>query len=138
MTAPKGRIWPQNMHRRSARYKRNLVRKGELLPEAEFCRQRGISRAQLALLLKRREAFAVTVKYRKCYPAVLAGPSLTRRRLTKLLEQLPPWLPPLIKYDLLTARRGSLGDKSPVQLVHRGDGYRRALRLVAWAQEEWR
>lgn len=76
------------------------------------------------------------VDYEPRYPAVLAKPAFIRRRLGRLLRRLPTWLPPLIKYDTLTARRGSLGDKSPAQIVRRGDGYRRSLRLVAWVREE--
>ncbi|WP_415765571.1 type II toxin-antitoxin system ParD family antitoxin [Paraburkholderia sp. J10-1] len=37
---------------------------------------------------------------------------------------------PIAKYLLLIGRRGSLGDKSPVQAVRRGKRFRVALRLA--------
>lgn len=118
------------MHRQAAYNRRKLIRTGTLLSARDFCRQRGISRVQLALLLRRQEAFAVTVDHKPYYPALLAGPRPNRRRLTKLLKGLPTGTPPVIKYDLLFARRGSLGDKSPAEVVRRGDGYRRARSFI--------
>lgn len=130
MTASKARGSSQNSEWRVRWRRRQLVRRGELLSPPLFCQQRGISRARLLQLERREELFSVKVGRKLYFPAVLAESSLDRCRIRKLLRLLPSSMPPMAKYLFLTGRRGSLGDKSPLQSTRRAKRYHVALRIA--------
>ena len=123
---PKMAIYDGGVRRR----RRQLVRSRELLSPRLFCRQRGISRAQLLQLERRGEVFSVIVGRKPYFPAVLADGSLDRHRLEKLLKRLPADIPPIAKYLFLVGRRGSLGGKTVLHAMRSGKRYRIALRLA--------
>ncbi len=110
--------------------RRRLVRRGELLSPERFCQKAGISRSCLLYLVQCGELFSVPVGNWRYFPAVLADNSLDRHRLGKLLRPLPVGMTPIAKYFFLVSRRGSLGDKSPVQATRRAKRYRVALRIA--------
>ncbi|WP_322034187.1 type II toxin-antitoxin system ParD family antitoxin [Paraburkholderia sp. J76] len=84
----------------------------------------------LVRLARRGQVFSVKIGGKPYIPAVLADRSVDQRRLRKLLRRLPSSMPPMEKYFFFVGRRGSLGDKSPVQAVRRGKRFRVALRLA--------
>ena len=138
MTAPRARIWSQNSEWRVRWRRRQLVRRGELLSPRQFCEQRGISRAALVQLAQRGQVFSVKIGGKPYIPAVLADRSVDQRRLGELMRRLPCVMPPMEKYFFFVGRRGSLGDKSPVQAVRRGKRFRVALRLADSEADEVR
>ena len=118
--------------------RRRFVRKGILLSAEAFCQRRVISRDELVRQERSGEVFVMVVDGTRHYPAFLADNILNRHRLTKLLRRMPPALPPELLFDLFMARRGSLGDKSPLQAIRRGARYRVAMRLADSLAEEYR
>ncbi|MDD1790150.1 hypothetical protein [Burkholderia gladioli] len=72
------------------------------------------------------DVFNVAIANKRYYPAGLAsvsGVQLSRlNRICRRMRALPGWL----RYDALTSTKGSLGGKAILQLLRRGDGYRRA------------
>ncbi|WP_172170304.1 helix-turn-helix domain-containing protein [Paraburkholderia elongata] len=115
-----------DFERSARRWRRRKVQRGEFLSAQAFCRQRGVSPAELRRLGRRGDVFGVEIAHRRYYPAVLAsvsGVQLSRLdRLCRRLRPLPAWL----RWDTLTAPRGSLGDRSVMQSLSRGARYRRA------------
>jgi hypothetical protein len=130
MTAPTARVWSQNSAWRTRLRRHKLVRNGVLLTPAQFCRQRGISSAHLVRLERQRDVFVVTVDRKRYFPAMFADCSFNQRRLAKLLRRLPIRMPPIATYLFFASRRGSLGDKSPLQTTRRARRFRVALRIA--------
>ncbi|MEM5299908.1 hypothetical protein VSR82_37265 [Burkholderia sp. JPY481] len=134
----KHRVWSQNAEWRIRVRRRRLAHRGELLSPAEFCRRKGISLARLPELERRGQVFSVVIDRKQYLPAMFANCSFNRSRLEKLLRRLPPRMSPIAKYLFFVARRGSLGDKSPLQSTRRGKQYRVALRLADAEADEVR
>lgn len=109
---------------------RRLVLREELVSPERFCQRKGLSRAQLQELERRGQVFSVRIGRKRYFPAALADGSLTQRRLQRLAKSLPSTMPSIAKYLFLVGRKGSLGDKSPVQSLRRGKRFRVALRLA--------
>jgi hypothetical protein len=107
-----------------------FLRKGMLLTATQFCRRRGVSSAQLVLAQRRGIVFSLCVHRKRYYPASLADRSVDRYRLDKLMRRLTTHVPPAARFDFLITRRGSLGDKIPLQALRRGKRYRVALRVA--------
>lgn len=120
----------RDLERCAARNRRRLVRAGALLLPGEFCLRKDISREELVRQERRGDIFSVEIEGRTYFPAVLADKSFGKRRLATLLRLLRPSVPPMARYLLLVSRRGSLGDKTPLQATRRGKRYRVALRLA--------
>ncbi|MGF6837899.1 hypothetical protein QF001_001766 [Paraburkholderia youngii] len=128
----------RGIERRASRNRRKLVRKGALLLPVEFCRQKGISREELARRERSGDVFGVEIEGQTYYPAVLADKSLEQQRLVKLLRHLGPRVPPMARYLLLVNRRSSLGGKTPLQALRRGRRFRLALRIADNLSDEYR
>lgn len=109
--------------------RRRLVHREELLSPSRFCRRKGISHTRLLELERRGKVFSVEIDHKRYLPALFADRSLNQRRLAKLLRRLPSRASPIAKYLFFVARRGSLGDKSPLQSTRRARRFRLALRL---------
>jgi hypothetical protein len=119
-----------SLKRSARRWRRRAVRRGEFLPAAAFCARRGISSTQLRCLERRGMVFGVRIAQGQYYPAMLTGlPGVQLSRLDRLCRRLMP-MPGWFKYDALVSIRGSLGGVAVLQLLRRGDGYRRARRYA--------
>ncbi len=69
------------------------------------------------------------------YPALLADPALDRKRLQEICRIIAP-APPESRLDFLSAPRGSLGNRSPLQMLGDDVDFKRLRQAaVAWAAE---
>jgi hypothetical protein len=119
-----------NLERSARRWRRRALHRGEFLPAAAFCARRGISSAQLRCLERRGTVFSVRIAQGQYYPAILTGlPGVQLSRLDRLCRRLMP-MPAWFRYDVLVSTKGSLGGVAVLQLLRRGDGYRRARRYA--------
>jgi hypothetical protein len=115
---------------RAKRVYMTFLRKGMLLTATQFCRRRGVSSAQLVLAQRGGIVFSLCIHRKHYYPASLADSSVDWYRLDKLMRRLAMHVPPATRFDFLITRRGSLGDKNPLQALRRGKRYRVALRVA--------
>ncbi|SIT45668.1 hypothetical protein BN2475_580039 [Paraburkholderia ribeironis] len=53
------------------------------------------------------------------------------------MRRLTPHVPAIVVFDLLVSRRGSLGDKTVLQAMHRGKRFRLALRIADSLVDEY-
>lgn len=68
----------------------------------------------------------------------VTAPRLLVPRLVKLRRVLGAQLPSTVVCDFFVSRWGSLGDKTPLQAVRTGRGFRHALRKAKHTVEEYR
>jgi hypothetical protein len=79
--------------------------------------------------------FGVDVDGHLCYPALLAASRHKRKRLQAICRIIVP-APPESRQDFLWSARGSLGGRSPLQMLDDDNDYRRLRDLAkAWAAE---
>ncbi|SED79115.1 hypothetical protein SAMN02787142_3846 [Burkholderia sp. WP9] len=124
-------LWQQALTTR-----REMIASGELIPEAEFRRRGGLTARRLAMLLADDSVFTIEVDGVEYYPAVLADPALDRDRLQAVCRIIVP-APPDSRLDFLTSRRGSLGDRSPLQMLSNNSDFERLRRIAARWAAEW-
>jgi len=101
-------------------HRRRLVADGSLLDANAFQVALSITAADVQTALDQKRFFTVDVDGELYYPAFLANTDMDRQALetvSQALGEMPGWL----KWDFFVARRGSLGDKSPLELLAVGD-----------------
>jgi hypothetical protein len=115
--------------------RRRMVADGRLLSADEFRTQLGVSKKHFGRLLKEGSIFGVDVDGHLCYPALLAASRHKRKRLQAICRIIVP-APPESRQDFLWSARGSLGGRSPLQMLDDDNDYRRLRDLAkAWAAE---
>ncbi|WP_429489909.1 hypothetical protein [Paraburkholderia sp. RAU6.4a] len=124
-------LWQQALHARRA-----MIASGELIPEYEFLKQLGVTKRQLDSLLADGSIFAMEVDNAEYYPALLADPALDRRRLQEICRAIVP-APSWSRLDFLSSKRGSLGDRSPVEMLDADDDFKLLQRMTAAWAAEW-
>ncbi|ACD18250.1 hypothetical protein [Paraburkholderia phytofirmans] len=113
-------------------YRRNLVASGRLLDADAFRAAKSLTRADVQMALDEKRFFVVDVDGLPYYPAFFTNDYLDRNTLEAVslaLGDLCGWL----KWDFFTTARGSLGDKSPFDLIALGD----VERVIARAKSFW-
>ncbi len=127
--------WLQKMVRDALQVRREMVRKGELLPEDEFRLRRRVTRMQLARLTASGSVFSIEVDGAAYYPRLLVDPELNSRRLAYVCRILWPASPPE-RLHFLTSRSVALSAVTPLQALKDDSSYRRLLILArGWASE---
>jgi hypothetical protein len=112
-----------------------MVASGALLSELEFGKLLGVSQKRLARLLADGSVFTFEVDGRVYFPSLLADASHDLRKLQSICRILVP-APPESRLDFLTSRRGSLGDRSPLDMLESDDDFKSLKRVaVAWTAE---
>lgn len=113
---------------------REMVLDGTLISEAEFRDRLGVSKKRLTQLLEGGNIFAVDVENTIYYPGVLVDSRYDRMRLQEICRIIVPAGDS--RMDLLTSRRESLGDKSPLEMLNDEESYALLRRMAAaWAAE---
>lgn len=101
-------------------HRRRLVADGSLLDANAFQVALSITPADVQTALDQKRFFTVDVDGELYYPAFLANTDMDRQALetvSQALGEMSGW----VKWDFFVARRGSLGDKSPLELLAVGD-----------------
>ncbi|MFM0033940.1 hypothetical protein [Paraburkholderia strydomiana] len=125
----------EHLWRQALDGRREMIANGELLSPADFRARLGASDKRLARLLDDGSVFAVEVDGVQYVPAVLADPSLNRKRLQAICQLIVP-APPMSRLDFLVSQNGSLGDRRPLDMLE-DDNEFKTLRqaAVAWASQ---
>jgi excisionase family DNA binding protein len=75
---------------------------------------------ELTTAIRHGSVFSVTVEGRQYYPAFFVSSGVSLRVFEKIAHALGP-MDAWTKWDFFTSRRGSLGDRSPLELLTRGE-----------------
>lgn len=124
-----------DLHKQALEARRQMIADGRLLPADEFRSRLRISKNKFGRMLAHDEIFGLDVDGANYFPALLADPRLDHKRLRAICDIIIP-APPGSRLDFLWSRRGSLGDRSPLEMLDDNTDYL-LLRKVAkaWATE---
>jgi hypothetical protein len=115
--------------------RRDMVARGELISGAHLRERLGLTERRLAMLLANGSVFTLAVDDMEYYPALLADASVDRERLQEICRIIVP-APPDCRLDFLSSSRGSLGGRSPPQMLDDDDDFKvLRQRAAAWAAE---
>ncbi|MET3243476.1 hypothetical protein ABIE53_000221 [Burkholderia sp. OAS925] len=130
-----GGILRDHLLQQALEARREMIANGELLSPADFRARLGASDKRLARLLDDGSVFAVEVDGVQYVPAVLADPSLNRKRLQAICQLIVP-APPMSRLDFLLSLNGSLGDRRPLDMLEDDNDFKSLTRLAeAWAAQ---
>jgi len=125
----------EHLWRQALDGRREMIANGELLSPADFRARLGASDKRLARLLDDGSVFAVEVDGVQYVPAVLADPSLNRKRLQAICQLIVP-APPMSRLDFLLSLNGSLGDRRPLDMLEDDNDFKSLTPLAeAWAAQ---
>jgi hypothetical protein len=130
-----GAILRENLWQQATSARREMVASGELIPEDEFLARLNVTKRRLNKLLADGSIFTLEVDGAVYYPALLADPVHNRQRLQVICRIIAP-APADSRLGFLTSRRGSLGDRSPLDMLDSDDDFKAlSRRAAAWAAE---
>jgi hypothetical protein len=122
-----------NLEAKDAR--RERLRKGQLLGRREFRERLAVTEARFERMIVAGSVFAVDVDGVEYFPALLAEPTVNRRRLQSLCRILVP-APAWCRLDYLESKHANLGDVTALELLSDNVGYQRLREIArAWASE---
>lgn len=131
-----GDILREHLWQQALAARRNMVANGELIPEDLFRERLGVTQRRLNNLLADGSVFSMAVDDVMYYPALLADPALDRKRLQAICRILVP-APAGSRLHFLSSTRGSLGGRSPLELLVDDDDFKTLKRLAAAWADEW-
>ncbi|MGF6465127.1 hypothetical protein [Paraburkholderia youngii] len=125
----------EEIQRKAQDARRDMVRTRELLTRSEFCARLAVTERRLTRMLATGSAFSMEVEGVEYFPAILAAPTVDRKRLQSVCRILVP-APPECRFDYLSSRHGNLGGITPLQALAEDRNYRRLREMAgAWAAE---
>jgi hypothetical protein len=116
--------------------RRELVANGELISEADLRHRLSVTPLHLSKLLADGSAFTMEVDGAEYYPALLADSTHNRERLQAICLIIAP-APADSRLGFLTSRRGSLGDRSPLDMLDSDNDFKSLSRIAAARAAEW-
>jgi hypothetical protein len=131
-----GAILREHLWQQALAARRDMVANGELLAETDFCQRLQLTQRRLSKLLADGSVFTMGVDDVEYYPAVLADPVHNRQRLQAICRTIAP-APADSRLGFLTSRRGSLGDRSPLDMLDSDDDFKALSRRAAAWTAEW-
>ncbi|MFL9898957.1 hypothetical protein PQR71_12470 [Paraburkholderia fungorum] len=130
-----GDISSEDVWQQALTWRRKMVADGELISEADFRQRLGLTQRRLSKLLADGSVFTQEVDNVEYYPALLAEPGIDHKRLQAICRMLVP-APVECRLDFLSSTRGSLGGRSPTQMLDDDGDFKRVQRSAsAWAAE---
>jgi len=130
-----GDILREHLWQQALEGRREMVACGDLLTPADFGARIGASDKRLARLLDDGSVFAIEVDGVQYVPAVLANPSLNRKRLQAICQLIVP-APPMSRLEFLVSQNGSLGDRRPLDMLEDDNDFKTLRQAaVAWAAQ---
>ncbi|MFM0292139.1 hypothetical protein P0D68_03180 [Paraburkholderia sp. RL17-380-BIE-A] len=124
-------LWQQSLDARHA-----MIANGELISEDDFRQRLGVTPRRLSKLLTDGSVFKMAVDDLEYYPAVLADPALDRDRLQAICRIIVP-APSGSRLDFLVSSRGSMGGRSPIQMLTDDIDFNALQRVAAVWTAEW-
>ena len=116
--------------RRNRRERRRLIRRQKLLDAAQFCDRACISRRELHRRVRRGTIVKVVIANKAYYPAFFARKDRLAFRLSRVSSAMGAGGNPWTAQFELTYCFESLGNKTMMQAMRRGAGFRAALRYA--------
>ena len=130
-----GEILREHLWQQALDARRAMIANGELISEDLFCERLGIAQRRLGKLLADGSVFSMVVDDVTYYPAMLADAELDRKRFQAICRILVP-APAGCRLHFLSSSRGSLGGRSPVEMLDNDDDFKRLRQAAAaWAAE---
>ncbi|MFM0126742.1 hypothetical protein [Paraburkholderia sediminicola] len=126
----------EEIQRQARAARREMVRTRELLAQIEFCARLGVSERRLAQMLAAGSVFSMMVDGVQYFPALLADPTVDRKRLQSVCRILVP-APPDCRLDYLSARQGNLGNITPLEALSEDKSYRWLREMARGWAAEW-
>ncbi|MGF6808573.1 hypothetical protein OKW30_003699 [Paraburkholderia sp. Clong3] len=126
----------EEIERQALIARREMVRSRELLASSEFCERLGVSEKRLARMVATGSAFSIEVDGVEYFPALLADPSVDRKRLQSVCRILVP-APPNCRLDYLCSRQGNLGAVTPLEALADDRSYRQLREMARAYAAEW-
>jgi hypothetical protein len=128
-----GAILRENLWQQATSARREMVASGELIPEDEFLARLNVTKRRLNKLLADGSIFTLEVDGAVYYPALLVKQGIDRKRLQSICRTLVP-ASPGSRLHFLSSSRGSLGDRSPIQMLDDDHDFKRLQHAAAaWA-----
>ena len=131
-----GDILREHLWQQALAARREMIASGELISEADFRQRLGVTPRRLIKLLTDGSVFTLEVDNVEYYPALLAEPGIDHNRLQAVCRIIVP-APPDSRLDFLTSRRGSLGDRSPLQMLSNDSDFKSLQQAAAAWAAEW-
>ncbi|MFM0475667.1 hypothetical protein [Paraburkholderia strydomiana] len=131
-----GDLFREHLWQQALEGRREMIANGELLSPTDFGVRTGADGRQLERLLGDGSLFAVQVDGAEYIPAVLADPAHNLRRLQAICQIIVP-APPMSRLDFLTAQNGTLGDRTPLDMLDDDGDYKVLKRAAAAWAAEW-
>jgi hypothetical protein len=131
-----GDILREHLWQQALAARREMLASGELISEADFRQRLGVTPRRLRKLLTDGSVFTMGVDDVEYYPAVLAEHDLDRKRLQAICRMVVP-APPGSRLDFLVSTRGSLGKRSPLQMLDDEDDFKVLQQAAAAWAAEW-
>lgn len=131
-----GNVLREHLWQHALTARREMAASGELILEDEFLKRLCVTKQRLSSLLADGSIFTLEVDGAVYYPAVLADPAHNRKRLQAICRIIAP-APPDSRLGFLTSRRGSLGDRRPLEMLESDDDFKTLKRLAAAWAAEW-
>ncbi|MFC0695197.1 hypothetical protein [Paraburkholderia humisilvae] len=131
-----GDILREHLWQQALRARRDMVANGELISEADFRQRLGVTEGRLSSLLADGSLFTLEVDGAVYYPAQLADQTHNRSRLQAICRIIAS-APADSRLGFLSSRRGSLGDRSPLDMLENDDDFKSLSRLAAAWAAEW-
>jgi hypothetical protein len=131
-----GDILREHLWQQALEGRREMVANGKLLSTTDFRKRTGVTEKRLTQLLDNYRVFTVEVDGVEYVPAFLSHPSLNRKRLQAICQIIMP-APPLSRLDFLTAQNGTLGDRTPLDMLDDDGDYKVLERAAAAWAAEW-
>ncbi|WP_310076496.1 hypothetical protein [Paraburkholderia graminis] len=131
-----GDILREHLWREALTARRDMVANGELISEDDFRQRLGVTPRRLSKLLTEGSVFTLEVDEAVFYPTLLAEPGIDHNRLQAVCRIIVP-APPGSRLDFLTSQRGSLGDRSPLQMLSNDSDFKSLQQAAAAWAAEW-
>ena len=128
-----GEILREHLREQALLGRRDMVARGEFLTLTDFKKRINTTEKRLARLVEDGSLFAIDVDNSQYIPALLADPTLNRRRLRGICRIIVP-APPPSRLDFLMSPSMNLGHRSPLQLLDDDHDFKRLqVAATAWA-----
>ncbi|KAA1014862.1 hypothetical protein FVF58_02730 [Paraburkholderia panacisoli] len=131
-----GDILREHLWQQALRARRDMIASEELLTPTEFKKRIGVREKRLARLIEEGSVFGVDVDETEYFPALLADPSLNRKRLQTICRIIFP-AEPMSRLGFLSSPRGSLGGRRPVEMLDDDVDFKSVRRIAAAWAAEW-
>ena len=116
---------PASARANAAAHLRKMIADGELLGAADFAARWQVSRQAVSKAALANRIFAIELSGERYFPAFLLDPRYDRPQLSAVCHALGD-LPGTSKLQFFLSRKGSLGNRTPLQALATGQ-YRQAL-----------